>query len=60
MNKASAKDLSDQLEITPDEAAAIVKYREGKGGIKDWDDLAKTPGLTASKIEPLKKRLKYS
>ncbi len=39
---------------------AIVKYREGKGGIKDWDDPAKTPGLTASKIEPLKKRLKYS
>ncbi len=53
VNKASAKDLSDQLEITPDEAAAIVVHREGKGGIKDWDDLAKTPGLTASKIEPL-------
>lgn len=60
VNKASAKDLQEQLELTGDEAAAIVKYRESNGGIKSWDDMAKVPGLDAKKIEPLKKRLKYA
>jgi competence protein ComEA len=60
VNKAAAKDLQDQLELTGDEAAAIVKYREANGGIKSWDDLAKVPGLDAKKLEPLKKRLKFA
>jgi mono/diheme cytochrome c family protein len=59
VNKATAKEFTDQLDITPEEGAAIVKYRDSKGSIKDWDDLSKTPGLTASKVEPLKKRLKF-
>jgi len=60
VNKAPAKDLVEQLEVSTDEAAAIVKYREANGGIKNWDDLAKVPGLNAKKLEPLKKRLKYA
>jgi competence ComEA-like helix-hairpin-helix protein len=60
VNKAPAKDLQDQLDLSGDEAAAIVKYRDANGGIKNWDDLAKVPGLDAKKLEPLKKRLKYA
>src|SRR4051812_19880016 len=60
VNKAPAKDLQEQLDLSSDEAAAVVKYREANGGIKSWDDLAKVPGLNAKKLEPLKKRLKYA
>jgi competence ComEA-like helix-hairpin-helix protein len=60
VNKAAAKDLQEQLDLSGDEAAAIVKYRDANGGIKDWDDLAKVPGLDAKKLEPLKKRLKFA
>jgi competence protein ComEA len=60
VNKAPAKELQDQLELTSDEAAAIVKYRESNGGIKSWADLAKVPGVDTKKLAPLQKRLKYS
>jgi competence protein ComEA len=60
VNKAPAKDLQEQLDLSGDEAAAIVKYRDANGGIKSWDDLAKVPGLDAKKLEPLKKRLKFA
>ena len=60
VNKAPAKDLQDQLELSAAEAAAIVKYRDANGGIKSWEDLAKVPGLDAKKLEPLKKRLKFA
>jgi competence protein ComEA len=59
VNKAPATELKAQLELTDDEAAAIVKYREANGDIKNWDDMAKVPGLDTKKIEPLKGRLKY-
>jgi mono/diheme cytochrome c family protein len=59
VNKANAKDIQDQLYLTSDEAAAIVKYRDANGGIKDWASLAKVPGLDIAKIEPLKKRVKF-
>jgi mono/diheme cytochrome c family protein len=59
VNKVPAKDLQEQLDLTSDEAAAIVKYREANGGIKDWDTLAKVPGLDIKKIEPIKKRVKF-
>src|SRR5215468_7210605 len=60
VNKAPAKDLEEQLELTSAESAAVVKYRESNGGIKDWADLAKVPGLDTKKLEPIKKRLKFS
>ena len=59
VNKAPAKDLIEQLDVSGDEAAAIVKYRDANSGIKGWDDMAKVPGVDAKKLEPLKNRLRY-
>ena len=59
VNKAAAQELSDSLKVTADEAAAIVKYREENGHIKDWDDLGKVPGLDIKKLEPMKAQISY-
>jgi competence protein ComEA len=59
VNKAAAKELETELEITPKEAAAIVQYRKDKGNFKDWGDLGKVSGLDLKKIEPLKNRITF-
>jgi len=59
MNEATAKELQAQLELSPAEADAVVQYREKNGKIKDWDDLKKTPGLDAAKLESKKERLVF-
>jgi competence protein ComEA len=59
INKASAKDLESALELSPNDAQAIVRYREEKGSFKTLDDLRKVPGLDAAKIEARKDRLEF-
>ncbi len=59
VNSASAKELQEQLDITADEAAAIVKARTA-APIKNFNELGKVPGLDVKKLEPLKGRLTYS
>ena len=59
INKAPAKDLETQLEITAKEAEAIVKYRDEKGAFKEVDDLKKVPDLDFKKIEAKKDRLAF-
>jgi competence protein ComEA len=51
VNKATAKDIETGLDLSPEEAAAIVKYREDHGDFKVWQDLTKAPGVDAGKIE---------
>jgi competence protein ComEA len=59
VNTAAAKELADNLDLTAAEADAIVKYRADKGNFKEFADLKKVPGLDASKLEPLQKRIKF-
>jgi len=59
VNKAVAKDLETGLEITSNEAAAIVKYRQEKGAFKEIADLKKVPDLDYKKIEAKKDRLTF-
>jgi competence protein ComEA len=59
VNKAAAKDLETELELTAKESEAIVQYREAKGNFKTLDDLKKVPGLDAVKIESKKDRLEF-
>ena len=59
VNKASADDMQKQLDLSADEAAAIVKYRQANGDFKGWDDLQKVTGVDAKKLEPLKGRIVY-
>ncbi len=51
VNKAAASEMETALGLSSKEAAAIVQYREEKGGFKAVDDLKKVPGLDATKIE---------
>ncbi len=37
--------------MTPQEAAALVKYRQENGNFKNLDDLLKVPGVDANKIQ---------
>ena len=59
VNKAAAKELETELEITAKEAAAIVQYRQDKGSFKEWADLGKVSDLDHKKIEPLKGRITF-
>jgi competence ComEA-like helix-hairpin-helix protein len=59
VNKADAKDLEKQLEITTKEAAAIVKYRGEKGSFKALTDLKSVPDLDYKKIEAKKDRIVF-
>ena len=59
VNKATAMDLQSQLELTPKDSEAIVKYRTDKGNFHEWADLAKVPGLDTSKLTGLQQRIKY-
>ncbi len=59
VNTASAKDLQDQLDITPAEADAIVKARAA-APFKVFGDLGKVTGLDAKKLERLKSRIVFN
>src|SRR5579862_3593571 len=59
VNKADAKALSSDLDLSDAEAAAIVKYRADKGDFKAYDDLSKVSGLDMKKLEPLKQRITF-
>ena len=60
VNKAEASDLAATLEISPEDAAAIVKYRETVGNFKDWSDLQKVPHIDLKKLEQQKSRIDFS
>ena len=60
VNQAPAKDLASNLVITPDEAAAIVKYRTDNGNFKDYSDLSKVQGLDIKKLDPIKSRITFA
>src|ERR1700733_14111369 len=51
INTDSAKDIQENLGLTGDEAAAIVKYRADKGPFKEWADVMKVPGVDTSKLQ---------
>jgi competence protein ComEA len=59
VNKATAADLQSKLELTAEEAEAIVKHRESNGNFAAWADLEKVSGLDIKKIEPLKSRIRF-
>ena len=59
VNKASAKELETVLAIPAKDAAAIVAYRESKGGFKTIDDLKKVPGVDAARLEANKSKLDF-
>ena len=59
VNQAMAKDLQTELDLTDQEAQAIVQYRKDKGSFKEWADLAKVSGVDTQKLEPFKIRITF-
>jgi competence ComEA-like helix-hairpin-helix protein len=59
VNLASAKDLAEALELTLDEATALVQHRTQQGAFKTFEDLKAVPGLTIAKFEAKKDRLTF-
>ncbi len=58
-NKADAKTLQTELDLTADQAAAVIKYRTDNMTIKNLADLAKVPGIDAGKIKLFENRLEF-
>lgn len=59
VNKATAKDLETQLELTAKESEAIVKYRDEKGPFKAVADLKAVPDLDFKKIDAKKDKISF-
>ena len=60
VNKASSMDLQTQLELSAKDAGAIVKYRTDHGDFKDWDGLAKVPGIDTAKLTAKKDSIVFT
>ena len=59
VNKAPASELASTLALPADTAVAIVDYREKNGAFKEWQDLAKVPGLDLTRIADKKDRVEF-
>ena len=59
VNRATAKELADELKLTAEEADAVVRYREENGYFNKFQDLQKVTGLDIKKLESAKDRLLY-
>jgi len=57
VNMATDKQLADALEISLDDAKAIVAYRDKIKGFKSIDDLKAVPNVDVKKIDAKKDRL---
>jgi competence protein ComEA len=60
VNKATSMDLQTQLELTAKDADTIVKYRTDHGDFKDWDGLAKVPGIDTAKLTAKKDSIVFT
>jgi competence ComEA-like helix-hairpin-helix protein len=59
-NKAPAAEIAGVLEITADQADAIVKYRKDRGDFKTLDDVKKVPGLASANLDAKKDRIVFN
>jgi competence protein ComEA len=60
INKAAAKDLEGLLDLTSDQAAALVKARDEKGGFKSIADLSGgVAGIPAEKFTAVQAKIKF-
>ena len=59
VNMATDKQIADILEISLDDAKAIVAYRDKQKGFKSIEDMKLVPNVDAKKIEAKKDRLVF-
>jgi competence protein ComEA len=51
INWAAAKDLESALEVSAEQAEAIVKYRKTQGDFRTLEDIKKVPSVDAAKLD---------
>jgi competence protein ComEA len=59
VNTAPFSELKAVLQLTNEEADAILAYRKEHGGFKQWSDVRKVPGVDAQKIEAAKDKMAF-
>ena len=59
VNKAPADEIQLTLDVSPEVAAALVKYRQDKGPFKSSDEVKKVPGIDAGKVDAAASRLVF-
>jgi len=57
--RATAQELEETLEVSPQTAEAIVQYRSQNGDFADLDGLKKVPGLDPKRIDERKDRITF-
>ena len=59
INRAGPRELARELQLTTNEAEAVVRYRGQHGDFKHLEELKRVPGLDAGKLEAKKDRLAF-
>ena len=59
INWVESGELVVALGLTPEEAEKIVAYRKEHGDFKDFESLAKVPGVDLTKLEAKKSTIKF-
>ena len=59
VNRAATKDMVLVLGITQKDADAIAEYRKANGEIKDFDSLAKVPGIDLEKLNKARDAISF-
>ena len=59
VNRAASKDMVTVLSITQKDADAIAEYRKANGEFKDFDSLAKVPGIDLEKLNKARDAISF-
>ena len=59
INKAKAEEIVSVLGLTPDEAKALIAYREKHGEYREWGDILVVYGVDGQKIEAAKDKMTF-
>jgi len=59
MNKASAEQIANAIGLTPDEAKALVSYREKHGDYREWGEMLVVYGVDGRKLEAAKDKMTF-
>ena len=59
INKANAEDLVNGIGLTPEEAKALIAFREKHGEFHEWGDMLVIYGVDGLKIEAAKDKMTF-
>ncbi len=59
VNKAKADDLEKVIGLTPDEAKALIGFRDRHGDFREWGDMLVIYGVDGAKIEAAKDKMSF-